>query len=159
VEGVIKSASKKSGGVLVQFKTVVNKTEGREPWDTKKIHSVNDNGTVVYHKKCGPWKKGDRALDRGAGPHRRRERGRPVPPGARSACTARHRDAARVRAVRRDRQEGHSRPLMLALQLVPRCNRQRPRRGRVFLVRCELPMAREDKNATIMPPNLRWSRP
>jgi len=57
VEGVIKSVKKKSGGVLVQFKTVVDKTEDRECWDTKKVHSINDNGTVVYHKKCGPWKK------------------------------------------------------------------------------------------------------
>ncbi len=37
--------------------------------------------------------------------------------------------------------------LMLALQWAPRCNRQRPRRRRVFLAGCVPPMVREDENA------------
>jgi hypothetical protein len=57
VEAIVKSVKKQGGGVLVQFKTVVNKTEDRECWDTKKVHSVSENGRVVYHKECGPWKK------------------------------------------------------------------------------------------------------
>ena len=57
VEAVVKSVSKKSGGVLVKFETVVSKDEDRECWDTKKVHSVNADGSVVYYKECGAWKK------------------------------------------------------------------------------------------------------
>ncbi len=56
-EGVVVKVSKKGGGVLVKFKTVVTRDEDRECWDTKKVHSFNQNGTPVYYKKCGPWKK------------------------------------------------------------------------------------------------------
>jgi len=45
------------------------------------------------------------------------------------------------------RSSGHAVSLMLALQWAPRCNRQRPRRRRVFLAGCVPPMVREDENA------------
>ncbi len=57
VEAVVKRVTRKSGGVLVQFETVVSKDEDRECWDTKKVHSISEDGRVTYYKECGPWKK------------------------------------------------------------------------------------------------------
>ncbi len=61
-QGEIKKVSKQKGGVRLEFATVVKKDEDRECWDTDKVHSVNDDGSFTYYKKCGPWKKVTRRL-------------------------------------------------------------------------------------------------
>ena len=56
-QGKIKKVSRHKGGVLLEFETVVSRTEDRDCWDTKKIHSVNSDGSFTYYKECGKWKK------------------------------------------------------------------------------------------------------
>ena len=51
--GLVKKTTEQGGAVKIEFQTISRKVEQQSCQDTKKVHSIQRDGTVVYHKKCG----------------------------------------------------------------------------------------------------------
>jgi hypothetical protein len=61
VEALITKVSRAEGGVVVEFKPIIEKVEVADCKETDKIDSINEHGKVVYKEKCGPsWTETER---------------------------------------------------------------------------------------------------